>query len=123
VRRSYSAEPAAPVGIFMALLLPPSPPRSHRLGLWFLIGLCALISLAEVYPPVTAPLAAVLVVLIVFGAVSQHRQRPTLAPSRPVARQIAQAPTRGLLPDPLRPWRGATETRGRGLPVLRADPC
>jgi hypothetical protein len=33
-------------------------------------------------------------VLIVLGAVSQHRQRATLAPSRPVARQVVQAPIR-----------------------------
>jgi hypothetical protein len=60
--------------------------------LWAFVGVCALVALAEVFPPVTAPLAALLVVLILLGAVSQHRQRATSAPSRPVVRQIVQAP-------------------------------
>jgi hypothetical protein len=58
---------------------------------WAFVGVCALVALAEVYVPITAPLAALLVVLIVLSAVSQHRTR-------------AAAPVVRSAPHPVRQW-------------------
>ena len=66
-------------------------PSGCATALWAFVGVCALVALAEVYVPVTAPLAAILVVLIVLGAVAQHRARTT---SSPAVRRIVQAPAR-----------------------------
>jgi hypothetical protein len=66
---------------------------------WALIGLCALIAFAEVFPPITAPLAVFLVVLIVLGAVSQHRAR-------------AAAPVVRSAPSPVRRWHVGERQRG-----------
>ena len=62
--------------------------------LWAFVGVCALVALAEVYVPLTAPLAGLLVVLIVLGAVAQHQAKKAPVQHRPVARQIVQAPAR-----------------------------
>jgi hypothetical protein len=52
------------------------------------VGVCALVALAQVYTPVTAPLAAILVVLIVLGAVAQHRARAAAPVVRSAARPV-----------------------------------
>jgi hypothetical protein len=56
--------------------------------LWAFVGVCALVALAEVYVPITAPLAALLVVLIVLGAIARHKERRLAATAarRPAVR-------------------------------------
>ena len=62
--------------------------------LWAFAGVSALVALAEVYVPVTAPLAAILVVLIILGAVTRHQARTAPVQHRPAVRRIVHAPAR-----------------------------
>jgi hypothetical protein len=83
---------------------------------WAFVGVCALIALAEVYPLITAPLAGLLVVLIVLGAISQHRAR-------------AATPVMRSAPCPVRHWHVIQRQRGLapcptcGAPNKGSDFC
>jgi hypothetical protein len=84
--------------------------------LWAFVGVCAFVALAEVYVPATAPLAALLVVLIVLGAVAQHRAR-------------AAAPVVRSAPRPVHHWhiverhRGLAPCPACGAPNKGSDFC
>jgi hypothetical protein len=83
---------------------------------WAFVGVCALVALAEVYPPITAPVAVLLIVLIVLGAVGQHRARAAAAVVRSA-------------PSPVRHWhvlerhRGVAPCGNCGAPNKGSDFC